>query len=157
MVIFLLFTYTEMFTLVGFFDERMQLVKDATLKDVWYIILKVFHSSTRFLYIGQKNMHPKKKLRHCEVFKAKKGEFGWISTGLIFWYVIAQSFLGSMVYLTRKVPTGTSRQKRVWTRPTASTPAQNKAIRKISIFKFSQNESYYIPFDAESWDESNGV
>ena len=108
------------------------------------------------LYWSKKHAS-KKKLRYFEIFKAKKNEFGWISTGPIFWYVIAQSFLGSMVYLTRKVPTGTSHQKRVRTRATTLTNAQNKAIRKISIFKFSPNESYYIPFDVESWDESNGV
>ena len=42
-------------------------------------------------------------------------------------------------------------------RATTRTTAQNKAIGKMSIFKFSPNGSYYIPFDAELRDEFNHV
>ena len=45
---------------MGFFFERVQLRVYSTLSDVLYVILKVFRSSTRFFYIGQKISTQKK-------------------------------------------------------------------------------------------------
>ena len=108
------------------------------------------------LYWSKKHAS-KKKLWHGEVLKVENGRVTWRPAVVIFWYVIAQSFLYSVICSTKIFFYGSRLQKRVRTRATTRTNAQNKAIRKISIFKFSPNGSYDIPFDAESWDESNGV
>jgi hypothetical protein len=57
---------------MGFFFERVQLRVYSTLSDVLYVILKVFRSSTTLLYIGQKNMHPKKSYDILEFSKPEK-------------------------------------------------------------------------------------
>ena len=120
-----------MFTVIGFFFERMQLRVYLTLSDVWYVIFKVFRSSTTFLYIGQKNMHPKKSydiLKFFFFFQAIVDHFTTITAGVVFWYVIAQSFSDMTVYSTKKILYGLRGATSVWTHATASTPAQNKAV-----------------------------
>ena len=54
-------------------------------------------------------------------------------------------------------PHGAHRQKRVWTRATTRTTAQNKAVGKTSILKFTPDGSYYTLFDAELRDKFNRV
>ena len=52
---------------------------------------------------------------------------------------------------------GPHRQKRVQTRATTRTTAQNKAVGKTSILKFTPDGSYYTLFDAELRDKFNRV